>query len=64
MSDGVYMLREYAHGTYYPKRYQHHNTGGGRSIHGWYETVYIGTHALVRERIAAGTLPDLPWLPR
>ena len=56
----VYMAREWAHGTYYPMRYQYRN-GAGKSIAGHYETVFMGNESRVRQDIADGKLPDLPW---
>lgn len=62
MSDDrfVYMAREWAHGTYYPIRYQYRN-GAGKGIGKYYETVFMGNESHVREQVKAGNLPDLPW---
>ena len=56
----VYLYREAAHGTYYPQSYGFTNRNG-RTLHGYLESVFMGTESRVRKDIAEGRLADLPW---
>ena len=57
----VYLHREAAHGTYYHRTYGYANRQG-RTLHGYLESVFIGTESQVRDAIADGRMVDLPWV--
>jgi hypothetical protein len=56
----VYLYREAAHGTHYPHSYGYTNRHG-RTLHGYLESVFVGTESEVKRAIAGGRMVDLPW---
>jgi hypothetical protein len=56
----VYLHREAAHGTHYPRTYGY-KMRHGRTLHGYLESVFVGTESQVRRAIEENRMVELPW---